>query len=140
MQMVICACSNKRWIKKLSNLDWPWPTRITGWTDEMHAFIHGSDIVMTKAGGATVMECISSKKPIIIIEAIPGQETGNVMLIQKYNLGVVMDRDFSNFDHAVEYILSHANLIKKNMAALGKPNAAMETAKFLTGLVKDRSN
>lgn len=136
IQLLIIAGENKTWKEKLTKVEWPLPVRVTGWTNEMHHLIHGSDIVLTKAGGATVMECINSQKPMIIIEAIPGQEIGNAMLVQKYNLGVVLNNDLSDFDRALKYILSHEALIKKNLAGLQKPNAAEDIAKFLVGLTK----
>lgn len=136
LQLVIVACGDKRWKKKLEAVDWPWPTRITGWTKEMHTFIHGSDIILTKAGGATVMECIASQRPMAIIEAIPGQEIGNAMMVQKYNLGVVLNKDLSDFNQAISYILDNDELIRENLAQQQKPNAADDTAKFLMGLAK----
>ncbi len=139
LQLAIIACGSNRWEKKLNRMRWPWPTHITGWTNEMHTFIHGADIILTKAGGATIMECIASLKPMVIIDAIPGQEIGNAMLIQKYNLGVVLNRDLKNFDSAIEYILNNASLIQKNLATQQKPRAAEEIAKFLLRLT-DRSN
>lgn len=137
LQLVIVACGDTKWVKKLEKMRWPWPTRVTGWTNHMHEFIHGSDIILTKAGGATVMECIVSQKPMIIIDAIPGHEIGNAMLVQKYNLGVVLNRSLSDFDHAVEYIFSHDALIKKNLISQKRPHAAEETAKFLLQLVDE---
>lgn len=136
MQLVIIATGETSWEKRLKQMKWPWPVGITGWTNEMHTMIHGSDIILTKAGGATVMECIASQKPMVIIEAIPGQEIGNAMLIQKYNLGVVLNQDFSDFDRAVQYILQHEALIKKNLSSLQKPHAAGDIAKFLVDLLK----
>lgn len=136
IQLLIVAHGKNRWQKKLQKMHWPWPTRITGWSKNIHTLIHGSDIVLTKAGGATVMECIHSQKPIIIIEAIPGQEIGNALLVQKYNVGAVLNNDLSDFDKVLRYILSHESLIEKNLAAQQKPHAAEEIAKFLVGLVK----
>lgn len=136
MQLVIIATGETSWEKRLKRIKWPWPVGITGWTNEMHTMIHGSDIILTKAGGATVMECIASQKPMVIIEAIPGQEIGNAMLIQKYNLGIVLNQDFSDFDRAVQYILQHEALIKKNLSSLQTPHAAEDIAKFLVDLMK----
>jgi processive 1,2-diacylglycerol beta-glucosyltransferase len=133
LQLVIIAAVNKNLEKKLKQIAWPWPTRITGWTNEMHTFIQGADIVLTKAGGSTVMECIAAKKPMMIIDAIPGHEMGNAMLVTKYNLGAVMDGDFNGFDETVEYIFANKNLIDKNLSAQQKPHAAETIAKFLLG-------
>lgn len=136
MQMIIVAARDEKLRTRLKKMQWPWPTYISGWTDEMHVFIHSADIVMTKAGGSTVMECINSGKPLIVADAIPGHETGNLLLVQKYNLGVALNEDASNFDAAASYILNNENLLKKNLAAQQKPRAAENTAKFLAGLCK----
>lgn len=139
LQLIIISCGDKRLNKKLESMSWPWPTRITGWTKELHAFIQGSDIILTKAGGATVMECIAGQRPMAIIEAIPGQEIGNAMLVQKYNLGAVLDKDLSDFDNAIAYILDNEKMIKKNLLEQQKPDAADDIARFLIGLT-GRSN
>jgi len=36
-----------------------------------------ADIIITKAGGLTLSECLHLQKPTIIINSIPGQETHN---------------------------------------------------------------
>jgi len=136
LQLMVIACGSVGWEKRLKKMHFPWPTRITGWTNEMHTFIHGADMILTKAGGATVMECIASQKPMVIIDAIPGQEIGNAMLVQKYNLGVVLNRDLKDFDRSIDYLLNHEALVKKNLAAQQKPQAAEEIAKFLLSLAK----
>lgn len=131
LQLLIVSAGEAAWEEKLKKILWPWETRVTGWTKEIHELIHNADIVLTKAGGSTVMECIQCQKPIVIIETLPGQEIGNAVLVQKYNLGVVLNRDTNNFDNAVRYILNHKTLIKKNLAAQQKPHAAENIAKFL---------
>lgn len=136
IQVVIVATAHHSWPKKLSKVKWKFPIQITGWTNELYSLILGSDIVLTKAGGSTVMECIASQKPMVIIEAIPGQEMGNAMMVQKYNLGVVLNRNLSDFDHSISYILNHENLIKKNLSALQKPTAGKDIATFLLSLIQ----
>lgn len=140
IQIVIINAANKNWTAKLSKMKWPMTMRITGWTNEMHKFIHGSDIILTKAGGATVVECIESKKPMLIIDVIPGQEIGNAMLVQKYNLGVVLNKNLDDFDNAVEYIFSNHELIQKNLESQRKPEAADDIAKFLIKLCKPKQS
>lgn len=136
IQLQIITAANEDLRKKLQAINWPWPTKIYGWTDEMHNFIKSADLVITKAGGCTVMECISCKKPMIIADAIPGHEMGNVLLVQKYNLGVILNDDLSNFDWAISYIFNNEHLIKKNLAVQQRPNAAKDIAKFLIELAK----
>ncbi|MBI4994715.1 hypothetical protein HZC21_03665 [Candidatus Peregrinibacteria bacterium] len=137
LQLVIIACVDEKLKKYLEKIAWPWPTCIKGWTNEMHNFIHGADIILTKAGGATIMECIASGKPMIIIDMIPGQEIGNATMVQKYNLGAILDENEGNFDAAVQYIFTNEKLIKKNLSAQQKPHAAEDIAKFLINLISN---
>lgn len=134
LQLVIVACVDEKLKKYLEKIAWPWPVYLTGWTNQMHEFIHGADIVLTKAGGATIMECIASQKPMIIIDMIPGQEIGNATLVSKYNLGAILDENTGNFDETAQYILSNEKLILKNLKAQQKPNAAENAARFLLSL------
>ena len=44
----------------------------------MAQYLAISDIIITKPGGISTSECIAMKKPMIIINPIPGQEERNV--------------------------------------------------------------
>ena len=52
-------------------------------------------------------------------------------MVQKYNLGAILDENTGNFDETVQYILDNEKLILKNLKAQQKPNAAENTARFL---------
>ena len=136
IQLVIVASGGERIRAIASRMRFPFPVRIFGWTNSMHRLVRGADIVLTKAGGATVMECIAAKKPMIIIDALPGQEAGNALLVEKYNLGAMLNKNPGQLDDAFNYIFKNEQLIKKNLAAQNKPHAAENTTKFLMYLVR----
>jgi len=46
-----------------------------------------ADVVVSKAGGLTISECIYLQKPMVIINPIPGQEDYNADYIEKNNFG-----------------------------------------------------
>ena len=60
---------------------------LVNWTDVMEEYMKISDVVITKAGGLTVSECLALKKPMIIVNPIPGQEEHNAEFIEKNNFG-----------------------------------------------------
>ncbi len=64
-----------------------------GWTDKMHELMEVSDVIITKAGGAIVMEAIEKELPMIITKVLPGQEEGNLTLLRKYGLGILALND-----------------------------------------------
>jgi len=57
------------------------PVELYGWTDQLPRLIAESHIVISKAGGATVQECLALASPMIVSQVVPGQEEGNARLI-----------------------------------------------------------
>lgn len=65
--------------------------RFFGWTDQMPNLIAESHVVISKAGGATVQECLAAKSPMLISQVVPGQEEGNARLIESIGAGAIAD-------------------------------------------------
>lgn len=107
---------------------------IVGWTNQMADYIVAADVVVTKAGGSTVMECLALRRPIIINRVVPGQEEGNAKLIAQNKLGFI--------ELKPRKITQKTNLILKNKAKFAKrldsygadPKAAQNVADFIVGL------
>ncbi len=109
--------------------------KIFGWTDQMPTFIKSCDLVITKAGGSTVMECVAAGKPIIITSIIPGQEAGNAELIQRYHLGVIAEPAQKDIAGDVEFIRKNYTAFTRKIAKMSRPQAALDIADFLSGLL-----
>jgi processive 1,2-diacylglycerol beta-glucosyltransferase len=62
-----------------------------GWTDQMPRLIAESHVVISKAGGATVQECLAATSPMLISQVVPGQEEGNAQLIADHGAGVIAE-------------------------------------------------
>ncbi len=60
-----------------------------GWTDQMSRLMAEAHIVVSKAGGATVQECLASRSPMIVSQVVPGQEEGNARLINEAGAGCI---------------------------------------------------
>lgn len=61
---------------------------VHGFINNVHEIMSKSDIIITKPGGLTITECINSKKPMILINPIPGQEEENIYVMQIYGIGI----------------------------------------------------
>jgi UDP-N-acetylglucosamine:LPS N-acetylglucosamine transferase len=68
---------------------------VTGWVPGIHRRMLEADLVITKAGGATVHEALAAGCPVIISQVTPGQEEGNARLIESLGLGLVVRNDHS---------------------------------------------
>lgn len=86
--------------------------KVYGWITDMYKKLHMADVVVTKAGGATVMECVAIKKPMVITKVLPGQEQGNAELVEEYGLGRVLKKRESLLDVMEEFVF-HPEMIEE---------------------------
>lgn len=133
--IVICG-RNAELYPKLEEFDHQPNTRIIGWTDQMPEFIKNCDLVVTKAGGATVMECIASKKPMVITNVIPGQEMGNAELIKLHELGIIQKEAKMSISECIEYIRKNHDRILENLSRISNPDASLKIARYIHEQIK----
>ncbi|MBN1494867.1 glycosyltransferase [Candidatus Peregrinibacteria bacterium] len=134
---VICVTGrNATLMPKIQHLNNQKNVAILGWTDNVPDLIRASDLIISKAGGATIMECISAKKPMIITQIIPGQEEGNAELIESHNLGFILKKGKKGLNELHEMISIIRKDYNKYQIALSKhskPDAALKIAKLIAG-------
>lgn len=58
-----------------------------GWCGTVPELMNRHALCLTKAGGATVHECIAAGIPAVINYVIPGQEEGNALLLERTGCG-----------------------------------------------------
>ncbi len=61
---------------------YPGRVRLVGWTRNVPRFLNEHHLVIGKAGGATVHEAIAAVCPMLIHHLVPGQEEGNLRLLE----------------------------------------------------------
>ncbi len=87
-QLIVIAGHNKQLKADLEACHWNQPTRIYPFMKDMPTVMAAADILVTKAGPATITEACIAGVPMILYDAIPGQETGNVEYVVSHNVGV----------------------------------------------------
>ena len=130
-QLVIIAGKNEALKARLETAEWNQPTHIFGFVTDMPRKMVASDILVTKAGPATICEASIAGLPMILSDAIPGQETGNVEYVVENNAGV-----FAPSPHAVAASVEswlaegEAGLRRRSANArhIAYPNAVWEIA------------
>lgn len=112
---VICG-KNKTLYQQLHN-KYPNVT-VIGYTNEIEKHMKTHDLVITKAGGITLFECIFSNLPILAFKPFLAQEKFNAHYIEQNKIGKIMWNGDIN-DH-IQSILNNKNHIqmKSNMQQL----------------------
>ncbi len=109
-------------------------TMLISWTSSLADFVKASDIVITKAGGSSIMECIVAKKPVVVSKIIPGQENGNAAYISDNRLGIVA-LEPSQIAGAITDILTHYNIYTTNLNKYTETGSLNDISKFLLSLI-----
>ena len=63
------------------------PIKVEGWMPDLPEKLASSHLIVAKAGGATVQECLAAATPLVMSQVIPGQEEGNAELLTKADCG-----------------------------------------------------
>lgn len=66
---------------------YPGRVHLLGWTKKVPQLLNKHHLVVGKAGGATVHEAIAACCPMLIHHLVPGQEEGNLRLLQQLGAG-----------------------------------------------------
>jgi len=82
---VICG-DNKRLRRRLTAMTAGRAT-VLGRCDDVAGLMRASSVVVTKAGSATLAEAWSQARPTLVYRVLPGQEEGNVALLNHHRRG-----------------------------------------------------
>jgi len=82
----VCGHNSKLRIK-LSELvrrrGWSKRVEVVGFAKNMPELLLRADVIIGKAGGLTAGEALASKTPLLVIEALPGQEVYNAFVLER---------------------------------------------------------
>jgi 1,2-diacylglycerol 3-beta-galactosyltransferase len=87
MQLVVVAGRNHGLRQRLESVRWNQPTLIYPFVNTMPELMSAADILVTKAGPATICEACIAGLPIVLSGAVPGQEDGNITYVVENGAG-----------------------------------------------------
>lgn len=115
-------------------LAYPGRVRIIGWTRRVPRLLNSHQLVVGKAGGATVHEAIAARCPMLIHHLVPGQEEGNLRLLEIIGGGLLAETPGA-LTHSVTALLADQAAgwrTMKHALALHDRNAgAITAARFI---------
>ena len=107
---------------------------VLGFTDAMPQLMQAADVVITKAGGVSLAECLACGANIVIYCPLPGQEQANTAFLQK-EYGVAAVEDIRQLHDCLERELrvppeERLQRQIKRRESFGHPDAAQRIAEF----------
>lgn len=121
--------------RKLQAANLPRRGQLIGWTSDMPGLMTSHHVFIGKAGGATVQEAIAAQIPFLVSHVVPGQEEGNIALIEQSGIGALAVGSPRRISDILVGLQANEGALwrawRSNLAALKKPSAARSIARFL---------
>ncbi len=104
LHTVIITGNQKHLYKRLMKHNLWNNIEVVGFTENMAAYMAKSDLVISKAGGATLFEAIEMELPLLVQHSLVGQENSNVAFVQDSGIGELVPQDDMFIERIIELI------------------------------------
>lgn len=139
LHLVGVAGGNEQLFTALRDTDWHIPATIYDYVTNMPDLMHAADCIVTKAGGLIVTESLACGLPMLLIQVIPGQETGNAKFVVEGGAGDLTLEPLQFLETVSHWLADDRRLFNEraaNARRLGRPNAAFAAAELIWELAQ----
>lgn len=140
VQLAVVAGKDDRLYNEMQHFDWHIPAHIYDFVENMPALMHAADLIICKAGGLIVTESLACSLPMILIEVIPGQETGNAEYVTALGAADLAETPVAVLEDLCHLLQNDRALLHKraeNAAHIGQPRSAYKVAAILHGAIEN---
>jgi 1,2-diacylglycerol 3-beta-galactosyltransferase len=131
LQIVAISGNNSDIEQELRAINWKGPVHVYGMVNNIPEMMRAADFVVCKAGGLVVTESLACGQPLILYEALPGQEVGNVKYVVENGAGTWSPGPIGVLATAYQWLAGDQGELKKCRRAakhIGKARAAYDIA------------
>jgi 1,2-diacylglycerol 3-beta-galactosyltransferase len=139
--LVIIAGKNDTLRAELDSVPWRGSVRVHGFVDTMQLFMRAADLIITKAGPATITEAAVMGTPMIINGGIGHQETPNAEYVVEKGAGVYVTTP-EEVAESVARVLSTSGMLDsmaRNVRTLAQPDAIWRIADTIWSYTNSQS-
>lgn len=143
LQVAVVAGKNGELLRELNQFNWHVPAHIYDFVEQMPRLMKASDLIICKAGGLIVTESLACGLPMILIEVIPGQETGNAEFVSTFEAGEVAETPVEILQTLYHLFKDDGSLLKtwsSNACRLGQDQSAFVVADILLKALTGRAS
>lgn len=139
LQLVVMCGRNKAANETLSKVESTIPMKVLGFCETVPEWMGASDILITKAGPGTISEGFIAGLPIVLYDAVPGQESGNIDWVVQQGAGAWCPSP-QRVVKQLEHWLTHPAEMQcaaQASSALAKPNSALDIAQVINRFAQE---
>ena len=131
LQLAAVAGGDDELYHHLQHTEWHLPTHLYNFVTDMPTLMHAADCVICKAGGLIVSEALACGLPLLLIDVLPGQETGNAEYVVEGGAGERAESGIAALEVMCHWLDRDGALLAeraRNAHRLGRPHAAHDVA------------
>lgn len=138
VQLLVVCGRNQTVKENLEFINPRVPMHLMGFVNNIPELMGASDVLITKAGPGTISEAFIAGLPIILYDAVPGQEEGNVNFVVDSGAGAWCPAPWTVERRLKKWIDNPQQLARarKASSALARPNSTMEIARIIGRFAK----
>jgi 1,2-diacylglycerol 3-beta-galactosyltransferase len=129
LQLAVVAGGDDELYDSMRGREWHLPTRLYNFVDNMPELLRASDYVIAKPGGLIVTESLAAGLPMVFVDMIAGQETGNADFVVGGGAGEVAAGGLGALEISYHLLADGSALLAQRALAakaLGRPRAAFD--------------
>ena len=114
--------------------EWHLEAHLYNFVTNIPTLMRASDCVLSKAGGLIVSEALACGLPLLLINALPGQESGNVDYVVEGSAGDVVRDPLEALEIICRWLIKERKLYivrRQNARRLGRPQASYDVARLI---------
>jgi 1,2-diacylglycerol 3-beta-galactosyltransferase len=134
LQVAVVAGKDEALYQEMTQIEWHIKAHVFDFVENMATLMKASDLIVCKAGGLIVTESLACGLPMILIEIIPGQETGNAEYVTAYGAADMAQSPVEVLEVLSHLMRNNGALLKKrseNATLLGQPKSAYTVSQIL---------
>jgi 1,2-diacylglycerol 3-beta-galactosyltransferase len=134
LQLAVVAGGDDDLYQRFEQVEWHREAHLYNFVTNLATLMRAADCVLGKAGGLTVSESLACGLPLILINVIPGQETGNAEYVTQGKAGDLARDPLEVLETMCHWLDQGGELYKtrsQNARRLGRPRAAYDIAELV---------
>lgn len=111
------------------------PVQVIGYTRRIPELMADADLLVTKPGALTCSEALAAGLPMVLVNAIPGQEEENARHLEQIGAAIWVEEQ-TQLNRTVQQLLANPPLLqsmRQQAQRMGRPDAARQIVRQLMG-------
>lgn len=134
LQVAVITGGDDEQYQQLHQMNWKMPVYLYPFVKNVPEMMMAADMLASKAGGLVIAEGLACGLPILLMDALPGQEEGNVDFVCRNQAGVFAPSPDQVAATLKDWLSDDQRRIKEfacRAGQLGKPHAADQIARMI---------